>query len=502
MKRTVLLAVGLIAVLFSIVTAAVPQLINFQGILRDGSGNPVADGSYSVQFTIYDAPSAGNIKWQETQSVSTVNGLFSVLLGSLTPVLDSVFNDSSRYLGIKVGADPEMTPRQKLASVGFSQRSSEWTSAGSDLFRLNGFVGLGALPSPGSKLYVETGGSAGLQIGVQSYSNASTSFLSAGIFGTSNNASTGNAYGGYFSASSPSGLSYGVYGNGDTYGAYGFSDTYGVVGEGGTRGVTGIGSFGVYGQGATIGAYGIGFYGVNGEGYYGVLGSSNDDGGYGIFGYNEGNPATWAGWFSGDVKVTGGLNVDGFIFKNGGGFKIDHPTDPANKYLYHSFVESPDMTNLYNGNITLDGNGEATVELPDWFGAVNRDFRYQLTAIGAPGPNLYVAKKVSNNQFKIAGGTAGMEVSWQVTGIRKDAYAEAHRIPVEEVKTGKEKGKYLHPEEHGAPASLGMHYEEQQKMAAEREKMKEEQAKMETERKKMEEQRVKMEQERAKQIED
>ena len=95
-----------------------------------------------------------------------------------------------------------------------------------------------------------------------------------------------------------------------------------------------------------------------------------------------------------------------------------------------------------------------------------------------------------------------MKVSWQVTGIRKDAYAEAHRIPVEEEKAGKEKGKYLHPTEHGAPASLGMHYEEQQKMAAEREKMKEEQAKMEVERKKMEEERVKMEQERAKQIED
>ena len=51
--------------------AAVPQLINFQGILRDGSGNPVANGSYSVVFTIHDAPTGGSSLWSETQSAAT-----------------------------------------------------------------------------------------------------------------------------------------------------------------------------------------------------------------------------------------------------------------------------------------------------------------------------------------------------------------------------------------------------------------------------------------------
>ena len=56
------------------------------------------------------------------------------------------------------------------------------------------------------------------------------------------------------------------------------------------------------------------------------------------------------------------------------------------------------------------------MNLPDYFQAFNGDFRYQLTAIGAPGPNLYIAEEISGNRFKIAGGKAGSKVSWQVTG--------------------------------------------------------------------------------------
>jgi hypothetical protein len=114
------------------------------------------------------------------------------------------------------------------------------------------------------------------------------------------------------------------------------------------------------------------------------------------------------------------------------------------------------MMNVYNGNIVLDDQGEALVTLPDWFEALNRDFRYQLTAIGGPGPNLYVAQEIAGNQFQIAGGAPGLKVSWQVTGIRQDPYAEAHRIPVEEDKPQKEKGAYLHPEEYGVDGGKSM----------------------------------------------
>ncbi|MCI0330450.1 MAG: hypothetical protein L0196_05795 [candidate division Zixibacteria bacterium] len=174
MKRfTILSGLGMALFLVSVAYAAIPQLINFQGILKDGSGNPVANGSYSVIFTIYDAPSAGNVLWAETTSVSTTSGLFSVLLGSANPVPDSAFQDTARYLGVKVGADPEMTPRQKLVSVGYAYESAQWTSAAQNLFRLSGNVGIGTniplgllhLKGSNYKLLLESSGNADVVIG-------------------------------------------------------------------------------------------------------------------------------------------------------------------------------------------------------------------------------------------------------------------------------------------------------------------------------------------------
>src|ERR1019366_4143800 len=114
---------------------------------------------------------------------------------------------------------------------------------------------------------------------------------------------------------------------------------------------------------------------------------------------------------SGNVSVYGTFSATGT--KN---FRIDHPLDPANKYLFHASVESSEVLNLYSGNAVLDASGEAVVQLPDWFEVINKDFRYQLTSIGAPGRDLYVAEEVSGGHFKIAGGRPGGKVSWQVSG--------------------------------------------------------------------------------------
>jgi hypothetical protein len=152
---------------------------------------------------------------------------------------------------------------------------------------------------------------------------------------------------------------------------------------------------------------------------------------------------------NGNGFLAGNLNVTGRLTKGSGSFKIDHPLDPENKYLSHSFVESPDMMNVYNGNITTDKHGLATVVLPDYFEALNRDFRYQLTVIGQFAQAI-VAKKISHNRFVVRTSKPGVEVSWQVTGIRHDAYADAYRIPVEEEKPPLEQGHYLHPELFGA----------------------------------------------------
>jgi len=91
------------------------------------------------------------------------------------------------------------------------------------------------------------------------------------------------------------------------------------------------------------------------------------------------------------------------------------------------------------------------VQLPDWFEAVNGDFRYQLTAIGKPSPGLYIAQEISEGRFQIAGGTPGGKVSWLVSGVRHDAFAQAHPLVVEETKNDIERGYYIHPELYGAP---------------------------------------------------
>src|SRR5262249_49947693 len=133
---------------------------------------------------------------------------------------------------------------------------------------------------------------------------------------------------------------------------------------------------------------------------------------YGIFLENQNFGATnsYAIYSAGgNIHFSGNLDVTGTVSKGAGSFKIDHPLDPENKYLYHSFVESPDMMNLYNGNAVLDANGEATITLPDWFEALNRDFRYQLTCIGGFAP-VYVAQEIAGNRFRIAGGKTGQKV--------------------------------------------------------------------------------------------
>jgi len=160
---------------------------------------------------------------------------------------------------------------------------------------------------------------------------------------------------------------------------------------------------------------------------------------------------------SGNITTTGTINANGNINSNTSitapskTFKIDDPLAPADKWLYHTSVESPDMLNFYNGVVVLDARGQAWVHMPDWFQALNRDFRYQLTAVGKPAPNLYVAREIKDNRFKISGGRPHGKISWQVTGIRHDAYANAHRNPVEQEKSPAERGRYMHPELFGHP---------------------------------------------------
>ena len=244
------------------------------------------------------------------------------------------------------------------------------------------------------------------------------------------------------------------YGNG-VYGKTTYNGYAGVNGWGAASGTVGVygsatysGDAGVYGfgWGSTIGVKaksqtGVALFATTGGSSGPAANIISNGSNAALVAHNYGSGQ--AAYLDGDVQIVGTLS------KSAGSFKIDHPLDPANKWLYHSFVESPDMKNIYDGVVTLDANGEAWVQLPNWFEALNKNFRYQLTPIGAAMPNLYIAQEIQNNRFKIAGGVPGMKVSWQVTGIRHDPYAEAHRIPVEEWKRPEERGYYLHPELYG-----------------------------------------------------
>src|SRR5215211_3059520 len=274
---------------------------------------------------------------------------------------------------------------------------------------------------------------------------------------------------------------FGVWGHNDTggtgvvgessgwHGAAGFSDSTtggaGLYGEhrGTGAGVVGKCENGTGVLGDTISSQHPAVWGHNRGGGDGILGTADRDGpgvlgispgGPGVEGVSSGlnNPAVSgqgriAGDFQGIVRVAGNFQVVNGT-KN---FKIDHPLDPQNKYLLHNAVESSEMKNVYDGVSQLDADGTASVELPEWFEALNGDFRYQLTAVGGTAPNLHVAEEISENRFRIAGGEEGMKVCWQVTGTRKDAWAAANPFEVEEEKPEEERGLYLQPDLYDAP---------------------------------------------------
>jgi hypothetical protein len=287
--------------------------------------------------------------------------------------------------------------------------------------------------------------------GVSGYASDSTT---SGVFASGSNSSSASGQGGVgvnsFGGTAGVGGSGGtaivaLAGEGDVYGYFASTADAGIVAFGGSilngcqvcqAGAGGIfeGGGGSPNSGAVSGGDGIDAY----------AGTST---GVAIYAEHGGNPTV--GLFAGNVQVNGNLS------KAGGSFQIDHPLDPANKYLYHSFVESPDMTDMYHGNVVTDGGGHVMVALPGWFEALNRDFRYQLTTIGQPA-HAWIAAEIVNNQFLIATDRPNVKVSWQVIGIRQDAWANAHRIPVEADKDQADQGHYLHPELFGHERDLSI----------------------------------------------
>lgn len=453
MRPTLLTIAALLAGVATASAAPVGTEFTYQGqLLKNGSpftGN--ADGV----FRLYDAENGGT----QVGSSITITA-FNVSGGLFTVSLDfgSVFTANVLWLDVQVRTPPDpsytlLTPRQRLSAVPVA------------MYALGGTGGL-TLPFAGS---VSAPGQDALEI-------HNTSLLSGrGVFGEGNIGVWGRSPD-FENTPHPVPSQVGVYGEGGDSGTgvYGVGGPYGygVYGAGsdgsspGVFGTSGIGGSGVkgiaggqYGHGVSGEAgnfdFGVGVYGYANYGIYHTTPN------YAVYGDNPSNaPNNWAGYFPGQVWIYN-------LFTPGAsGPMIDHPLDPENTVLRHSWVASSEMKTIYDGNVVLDASGEAQVEMPTWFEALNRDFRYQLTAIGAPAPGLHVAEKISQRRFRIAGGAPGMEVSWQVTGIRQDATATANPIQTESSKVAHDRGRYLDPKAFGLTEDRGVDYEVRMKARA------------------------------------
>jgi hypothetical protein len=204
------------------------------------------------------------------------------------------------------------------------------------------------------------------------------------------------------------------------------------------------GDNGVQGQSSSGADSGV--YGFNSGGGFGVAGRTNANSGIFAAVFGENTAGGYAGYFS------GATNTRGTTSASLGTYTIDHPQDPANKYLNMEAMSGPEAMSVYNGNVTTNATGDATVTLPGYVEALNKDFRYQLTVIGTFAQAI-VSTEIQKNSFTIKTDKPNVKVSWQVTGVRKDPYAAKNQVEVEQDKPDVERGYYRHPEVYGLPDS-------------------------------------------------
>ena len=160
--------------------------------------------------------------------------------------------------------------------------------------------------------------------------------------------------------------------------------------------------------------------------------------------------------FNNNLTVGGNLNVVGSLTASSKSFKIDHPQDPANKYLYHYCVESSEQMNIYSGAVRTDASGMALVALPSYFESLNKQFTYQLTVVGKSFAQVRVEEEIQAGKFSIRSSLPNIKICWQVTGVRADPAAQIYARNLEEEKAPAERGRYLHPEAYGQPAERGI----------------------------------------------
>lgn len=419
MKKIYILLVILLTS-FQLIAQA-PEKISYQAVIRDASDVLLVSTTVGIQISILQGSTVGTAVYVETQTPTTnANGLISIEIGSGS-VVSGTFNTidwSSDSYFIKTDVDPTggtsytISGTSQLLSVPYAlfakssggAAGSQWTSNGNNINNTNtGSVVVGSnVTNSNLNFYVTNNASPKMAIG------------NIGAFNNVNSGELHFAEDTNYSASE-CGIKFQYNGNLNNLYLIGGCPTPDTIARFNRDGFSNMKRLRLSNN-----------YNTNTVNQLTVEGNSD---------------------FTGDINITGNLNVTGNIAKGGGTFKIDHPLDPKNKYLIHSFVESPEMMNIYSGNATTDGNGFVTVKLPAYFEAANKDFRYQLTTIGTFAQAI-VKEKISGNKFVIQTSTPNVEVSWQITAVRADKFANENRIVPEKEKDIK--GTYIHPELYGA----------------------------------------------------
>ncbi|MEO0079597.1 MAG: hypothetical protein ABIK44_02820 [candidate division WOR-3 bacterium] len=440
----------------------IPKLLSYQGKLTDTLGRPVPDGNYQLTFRLYTQETGGTPFWNETQTVRTKAGLFSVLLGAVNAI-DSVPQAGSFYLGMAVGDGAELTPRLRLVSAAYAYLAARADTAN---FVLGGASdNAWVRGTPHSVLFtirqlgIARGDARNDRYGAYRYShiNLGTECVT-GAQGQDYGAcvvtggylnTAGNTYATVCGSGENSATGYGatIGGETDNYA----TDSGAVVAGGcenrGSNWATTIGggrSNTASGWAATVG----GGMGCKANGICATVAGGSYDTSAAIYSFATNNhsvvPSSYSNpaAFNGTTATASSQLRCGTLAKTGGTFTIDHPLDPYGRILNHYFIEGPEMLNIYRGSVVLDATGRAEVQLPDYFAALNRNPHIQLTGVGRY--EIYVVEDVKGNRFVI-GGPANAKVYWFVTGERADVSAEAIRrmMPVEQPKTGELAGRRL-----------------------------------------------------------